>query len=223
MRDYCENIICVFRENANPDYALQMKKYLKDQFEFFGINTPKQRELSRPFLQKDDLPTIKEVNSIAKILWKEPQRELQGFALELLSMYKKKFPKNQIGKLEWLTTHKSWWDTVDFIAGHLVGSYFLAYPDTRTECITKWLQSNNIWLQRTAIIFQLKYREKTDPNILEQAICHCKQSKEFFIRKAIGWALRQYAKTDPEYVITFVKDNPDLSPLSKREALKNVS
>ena len=123
--------------------------------------------------------------------------------------------------LEFIITNKSWWDTVDFIASHLVGNYFKKYPDKIEEYINKWMLSKNIWLQRTALLFQLKYKVALNPVLLENIIKQFLYSKEFFINKAIGWILREYSKTNPQWVINFVKKYP-LHNLSKREALRLI-
>ena len=113
----------------------------------------------------------------------------------------------------------SWWDSVDTIAVKLVGAYFAEYPEEREKWIRKWIKSDNIWLNRTAIIFQLSYKNQLDIPFLVRAILPHTNSKEFFIQKAIGWAIRQYTKTNPKWVKDFVKSNT-LKPLSKREAFK---
>ncbi|MCK5077528.1 MAG: DNA alkylation repair protein, partial [Calditrichia bacterium] len=114
---------------------------------------------------------------------------------------------------------KSWWDTVDFIATNLVGPLFEKYSELIIPYTKKWMDSGNIWLQRTSILFQLKYKEKTDFKLIIGFIQQCSSSNEFFIQKAIGWILREYSKTDASTVIEFVKNNK-LAPLSEREALK---
>jgi 3-methyladenine DNA glycosylase AlkD len=119
-----------------------------------------------------------------------------------------------------MITHKSWWDTVDSVS-HIVGMQFRRYPETREQHLAKWRASNNIWLRRTAILFQLDYKIETDFELLCEIIRENLNSKEFFINKAIGWALRQYARVDPKAVKKFVDSMP-LHPLSKREALKNL-
>ncbi|MEZ4888313.1 MAG: DNA alkylation repair protein [Chitinophagales bacterium] len=123
--------------------------------------------------------------------------------------------------MEFMIVHKSWWDSVDTTA-KWVGVFFKKYP-TMTKPVTKrWITSDNMWLQRMAIIFQLAYKKDTDVDLLFEYVLRKSDSKEFFIQKAIGWALRQYAKTDANAVWRFV-DVTDLAPLSRREALKHFS
>jgi 3-methyladenine DNA glycosylase AlkD len=123
--------------------------------------------------------------------------------------------------MEYIIENKSWWDTVDFIAKKLVGRYFIEYPEYRDEFIEKWLKSDNIWLQRTTILFQLAYKEETDVKLLFDIIKKLKDIDEFFIQKAIGWSLREYSRTDPDKVEKFIKEN-DLSNLSSKEGMRII-
>jgi 3-methyladenine DNA glycosylase AlkD len=116
---------------------------------------------------------------------------------------------------------KSWWDTVDFIAVNLVGAYFKVFPHKRNVITQKWMASNNIWLQRSCLLFQLKYKELLDTEFLANTISSLLGSQEFFINKAIGWVLREYSKTNQEWVIHFVSNTP-LNSLSEREALRKI-
>jgi len=114
---------------------------------------------------------------------------------------------------------KSWWDTVDLIATNLVGKLFQKFPELILYYITKWATSENLWLQRTTLLFQIKYKDKTDAALLFKLIESFAGHPDFFIRKAIGWALREYSRTDPQLVAEFVK-NHQLSSLSTKEAVK---
>ena len=155
-----------------------------------------------------------------KEAWQLPEREWQYFALELLAHYKKQWRISTVKIIEYCIIHKSWWDTVDGIADVWAGEYFKLFPQQITSITGKWNQSENMWLQRCSLLFQKKYKGKTDTKLFSKYIKHLSSSKEFFIRKAIGWALREYAKTNPSWVKNFVESN-ELSPLSKREALKH--
>ncbi|MBN2135876.1 MAG: DNA alkylation repair protein, partial [Acidobacteria bacterium] len=154
-------------------------------------------------------------------LWNLEHREFQYFAVGLLDKYVKKVPGDFINIYEWMIINKSWWDTVDAIAANLVGLHFQRFPDLITPRTEKWMKSGAMWLQRTALLFQLRYKDKTDFDLMTRYIIELKDEKEFFIRKAIGWALREYSKTDPDTVFKFVKQNK-LAPLSEREALKVI-
>lgn len=208
-----------FAENANEEIAFKMKKYMKDQFDYFGIKSPERKILKKAFLDIHGLPQTDNLVDIVKDGWNLPQREFQYVIQEILGRLAKKAEKDRIDLYEFLIENKSWWDTVDYIAANLVGTHFLRYPDLIKTDTEKWMKSGNMWLQRTAILFQLKYKEKTDLDLLSDYIDRLQGSKEFFINKAIGWILREYSKSDPDWVINFV-ENRDLANLSRREALK---
>lgn len=210
-----------FEGAKNERIALGQKRYLKDQFEFLGISTPLRRELQQAFLDKKHLPQKEEGLRLVKSIWVLGKREYQYFAQELCFKYVKQFEEKDLELLEWLVMHDSWWDTVDFIATKLLGSYFTSFPHKRDETIQKWIDSNHLWLKRSAILFQLKYKEKFDTEFLDKVITQIIPTKEFFLNKAIGWALREHAKLDPEWVKNYVQQKP-LSTLSKREALKHL-
>lgn len=224
MHPVAEELIRIYQEAQNPDIAAQQSAYMKNRFKFYGLKSYTRRELSKKFLSKPLLPSKSEAVSIAHELYQMPQRELYYFAMELMFRYKKQFEKDDISWIEKLITENSWWDTVDFIADKIAGSYFQNFPEQITRVTEKWMNNGNFWLQRSALLFQLKYKDKTDTELLEKYILQLAEEKEFFIRKAIGWILREYAKTDPAWVQEFVKNNEELlSGLSKREALKNIS
>ncbi len=155
-------------------------------------------------------------------LWSLPQREFQYVATGLVSRLENELEPEFITTIEYLLITKSWWDTVDSIAGDMVGPLFKRFPKVREKYLKKWRKSDNFWLRRTTLLFQLGYKEETDFDLLCELIHENLGSDEFFINKAIGWALRQYAWTNPKAVKKFVKETKDLHPLSRREALKNI-
>ena len=211
-----------FSRHANRQLAMQQEAYLRHQFRFFGISTQQRRALQKPFLQKSMLPPKTEQHGLVKVLWNKNEREFHYFGQELSIKYLKATEKEDILLYEHMVANQSWWDTVDMIANKLMGNYFLLFPEERKEHIDKWLKSNNIWLQRSALLFQLKYKDKMDLDLLEHCIRHLLGSNEFFINKAIGWILREYSRTDANWVKKFVRET-SLSPLSKREALRLIS
>lgn len=222
MNDYIDALSLEFKANADSKIASEQKAYLRDQFLFYGIKTPQRRTIQKPFLVKQFLPPKENLDDLIKTLWQKPQREYHYFAQELAQKYAEKFEKQDIALLEYMITHNSWWDTVDSIATKLVKAYFKKFSDQRNEFIDKWLSSENIWLQRTCLIFQLLEKEKTDLKLLEHVINSLLNSKEFFINKAIGWILRDYSRTDANWVIDFV-ERTKLESLSRREALKSLT
>jgi 3-methyladenine DNA glycosylase AlkD len=141
--------------------------------------------------------------------------------MELLDRKIKYAKPGIVEHLEFLIVTKPWWDTVDFISSHLVGTLFRNHKELIEELVPKWMKSENIWLQRSVLLFQLKYKKTLDEKILFDTILKLNTSKEFFIQKAIGWALREYGKTNPNAVVAFVDHTP-LAPLSKREALRRI-
>lgn len=221
MHPYATKLKNLFTKRANPAQAAPMKKYMRDQFEYLGIKSPQVKELLREHVKLHGLPSLDEIDEIALDLWSLPQREFQYVAMSLLERLEKKLPKSSIKTLEFIITHKSWWDTVDNIS-HIVGVHFRRFPDVKEKYLAKWRASKNMWLRRTAIIFQLEYKQETDFDLLRNIIRENLGSDEFFINKAIGWALRQYAREDPKAVKKFVKET-DLHPLSRREAMKHLT
>ena len=211
----------VFLENSDSEKAKGQKAYMKNKFEYFGMTSPIRRSIQKPFLVKQYLPPKKSLNSMIKELWQKPEREYQYFAQELFQKYQKQFDKKDIQLIEYMISHKSWWDTVDFLASNLLGPYFKLHPNQQEKYVKKWIASNNIWFQRSALIFQLKYKNEVDTQLLSFAINSLLGSKEFFINKAIGWSLRQYSRCNPKWVKEFVEKTP-LENLSKREALRLI-
>jgi len=219
--NYIENLIAILEKNANPEKAAPMKKYMKEKFEYFGIMAEPRKELFKNFISENGIPEEENLSKIVHQCWECPQREVQYFGMELVNKHINKSVKEIIELLEFMIITKSWWDTIDGIAANFVGTLFKRFPEMIIPYTEKWMNSGNIWLQRSTILFQLKYKEKTDSKLLFKYSKLLSVSKEFFIRKAIGWALREYSKTNPEEIIKFVSEN-ELSPLSKREALRKI-
>jgi len=219
MNRCIQPLIKIFRENTNPNNAEPMKKYMKGKFEFLGIKKPLRTELLKNFYKEYGNPETSEIKEIVLELWNLPEREFQYCAISILRKFLKYYDESYFDLFEKMIITKSWWDTVDGIASWLVGEHFKKFDKLQEKYIGKWMRSENMWLQRTCILFQLHYKENTDVMLLGGVIMGLSQSKEFFIQKAIGWALREYSKTDSEAVINFVENN-ELAPLSKREAMK---
>lgn len=222
MNPYVISLRTVFEKNANPADAAPMKKYMREQFEFLGIKTPLRVALQKEFVKEHGLPPLNEIDVIARELWSLSQREFQYTATSLIGKLETKLEPVFISTLEYLIVTKSWWDTVDTLAGNTVGVHLKRFPKVREKYLKQWRKSDNFWLRRTALLFQLGYKEETDFNLLCEIIRENLGSDEFFINKAIGWALRQYAWTNPASVKEFVRETKQLSPLSRREALKNI-
>jgi len=217
--NYIQPLELAFQKHADAGIAAPMKKYMKDRYNYFGIKSPLRKELYREHKLRHGLIPQAETDEIIKWCWQQPQREYQYFAMEFLGKVAKKADKDIINLYVYMIVNKSWWDTVDYIAANLVGNYLKQFPQRTKELTSQWMSSNDMWLQRTCLLFQLKYKSATDSALMHSFISKLSDSREFFIRKAIGWALREYSKTDAEFVIDYVKKYP-MSGLSQREALK---
>jgi 3-methyladenine DNA glycosylase AlkD len=207
---------------ADAAKAPAMSAYMKNHFPFLGISSPERRLLIKSFFAKYSPPQYPTVCSLVEDLWALPERELHYSAIEILISTKKTWTVDAIHFFEKCLIQKSWWDSVDYISSQWVAPYFLKYPHQIRPITENWMASGNIWLQRVCLIFQLTYKSKTDVELMFDYIRRLNGSKEFFIQKAIGWALRQYARTDAAAVRHFV-ETTSLPPLSKREALKHLN
>jgi len=219
MHPYAKSLQKLFKDNARPKQAAPMKRYMRDQFDYLGIKGPKMSELLKQHIAVHGLPPLSALTAVTRDLWVLPQREFQYAATSLISRMEKGLPEDFIKTLEYLLVTKSWWDTVDSIAAGTIGLHFKRYPKVKKKYLAKWRGSKNVWLRRAAILFQLNYKHETDFDLLKDIIRENLGSQEFFINKAIGWALRQYTRIDPVGVRQFVAET-ELSPLSAREALK---
>jgi 3-methyladenine DNA glycosylase AlkD len=219
LNDYLRPLVALFEEHADLETAVPMAKYMRDQFPFLCLKSPQRKALFKQFLAEEGLPPPQELEAIVRDLWQLPQREYQYTAQDFLHRLHRHIQSTDIGLIEYLITTKSWWDTVDGLASHAVGDLFRRFPDTRAETVQRWRHSGDFWLRRTTLLFQLGYKQATDEKLLFSLIHDNLDSDEFFIQKAIGWALREYSKTSPDAVREFVARTP-LAPLSEREALK---
>lgn len=209
-------------QHANPNRAQGAASYMRDQFSFYGVDAPLRRRLVRELQQQHGWPAS--VLGLAEKLWSDEQREFQYVACDLLSHRKglATLTPDDVPRLQRLVTTKSWWDTVDSLAPNIIGAVLREHPELVRMHARAWIASDNIWLQRTAIIMQLKYRQHTDAELLFECILARASSTEFFVRKGAGWALRQYAYTDAQRVKDFVEmHRSQLSGLTIREALKH--
>ena len=209
-----------FRNQGNPEVAQGQMAYMRHQFDFFGLKMPAWMGLTKTIHAQNGIPDGEDLKMLIRLCFEDEHREMHYFGLETLQKTLKKQPPECIDFLEELILTRSWWDTVDWI-NKLVGLHFRQYPQLIPPTIERWMASENIWLQRVCMIFQLTYKDKTDAALLFKNITRLAGSKEFFLQKGAGWALRQYAKTNPEAVLEFV-EKTRLAPLTRREALKNI-
>ncbi|WP_367389715.1 DNA alkylation repair protein [Lewinella sp. LCG006] len=205
---------------ADPERAQQMAAYMRDQFTFLGVKAPIRKEIVKGVLKEFGRPPIADWDKLAKLCFaKNTPRELQYVLGDILVPLKKKLPESMLPTIETLILTTSWWDTVDWLAPHLAAAIMLDKEDLTREVTERWINSENIWLQRSAIIFQLHYKHKTNETRLFDYILSRSDSKEFFVQKGAGWALRQYSKIAPRQVATFIEQHV-LPPLTVREGLK---
>ena len=208
-------------QRSHAVYAAKMSAYMKDKFVFYGVQAPARKDLVAR-LWKTEKSQIKAlIRPLSKTLWKKGQREYQMIALDLIGRSKTELTKDDLPFLEQLITTKSWWDTVDFLAATNVGTVLKRDKVLAQTKARAYMASDNMWLQRTALIFQLKYKDTIDEELLFELILKTLGSREFFINKASGWALRQYSKYNPESVRDFIDNNRgQLAPLTVREGTK---
>lgn len=212
-----EDIFQGLKEVATPEDAIHMKAYMKDQFEFLGVKTPVRRKLSKVFFKKNSSPAIdwKFIHQA----WENPYREMQYVVLDYLKLKQKFLTSSDLLKIKKLAQTKPWWDTIDFLC-RSVGFICLHYPETK-KFVLEWSRDEDFWLRRLAIEHQLLQKEETDVQLLEQILVNNLDQFEFFINKAIGWALRDYSKTNPDWVLEFIEKYKDkLSKLSIKEGSK---
>ena len=208
------------RNNADPEKAAQMKAYMRDNFEYLGVPAPKRRELCKPHIKTAKSDTKVDWKFIDRC-WKEEYREYQYIAVYYLSMMSKLLAADDVPKIKKLILKKSWWDTVDGL-DEIIGGIAMRFPDVK-HILLEWSTDKNFWLRRAAIDHQLQHKSKTDTRLLEKILINNFGQTEFFINKAIGWSLREYSKTNPNWVRAFVNNHKNkLAPLSIREASKYI-
>lgn len=206
--------------HRNEENAIPMTKYMKNHFPFLGIKTPERRLLFKTMSNAMELPPYEDMKKEVWALFQLEEREYHYIAIELLGKYKKQLRLEDLSFCQRLIETKSWWDSVDSIAPKIVGDIVLANRLAGEAVMVEWAKSSNMWTNRASILHQLKYKEKTNEELLFATIERHAMSKEFFLQKSIGWVLREYAKTRPQVVQAFVGSHT-LAPLSKREALKH--
>lgn len=201
--------------------AAAMAAYMKGHFPFVGIKAPARRALQRAHWDEQGPPSMDDLPAVLRSAFAQPERELHYAATDLLVKHAGKLGPQHLPLVEELITTKSWWDTVDALAVHVAGSILKRHPEAVEEWNGRWAGSADLWLNRTAILFQNRWKDDTDRALLFANIDRHAASKEFLIRKAIGWSLRELGKTDPGAVLAFVQARK-LSPLSEREAVRNL-
>lgn len=213
-----EEMFGELESQKDEEQAAKMSAYMKNHFPFLGLQKPKLTAIIKPYIKK----TAKEENidwDFVDACWQKEYREAQYAGVEYLIAVQNKLTEHDLEKLKELIVTKSWWDTSDSI-DRIVGLLVQKYPALANVMID-WSKSDNIWLRRVAIDFQLQYKEKVDTGLLEKIICANFGTGEFFIEKAIGWILRDYSKVNPGWVKGFIRKYEDkMAKLSIKEASK---
>jgi len=222
IENYFAELKDSFEKNADPANAASAKAYMRNKSEFYGLPSPLRRQLLKDFIAKSGYPPYEQLEKMIHYAWAQPQREWQYAAMEIVEKFAKKADPGLLDLCEWMITNKSWWDSVDFLAPNIAGVIFKKYPEIKMQYIENWMQSGNLWLQRSCLLHQLRDNKTADRALLFNLCERLASHPDFFIRKAIGWSLRQYSKTFPEAVIEFVNLH-ELSNLSRKEALKVIN
>ncbi|KTD25620.1 MULTISPECIES: DNA alkylation repair protein [Legionella] len=218
------NLKQTFLELANKELAFKMSAYMLNQFDFLGIQTPMRRKLSNEFIKITSDYNASQLLNLVNSLWEIPYREFQYIAIDLMMKNNTKFTLNDIPQLFDIAIQKAWWDSIDGLAA--VVSKILKCHRSSTDEFQQILEhaitSENLWIRRIALLHQLGWKELTDVKRLFAFALQNANNKNFFIRKAIGWSLRDYAKYDPIRVYEFVKIHKNqFSSLTLREATKH--
>lgn len=218
-KNYITGLRAAFELLGDRQIAAEQSRYMKHLFPFFGLMTPERSAVVKGYVKEHGAPPFDKLEEVLRACYKQPEREFHYTAIQLASLYMKKHAKDMVPMMEFLITNNTWWDTVDGTSSACVRPLFKLHPEMMDKLTWKWVQSDNMWLQRSAIIAQLLFRHDTNEEVLFRNIKALSAGKEFFINKAIGWALREYSKTHREQVIDFIGNN-ELHPLSVREGSK---
>jgi 3-methyladenine DNA glycosylase AlkD len=212
---------------ANPEKAPAMQAYMKSAMPFLGVQAPQQRQLYRQVFAAHPLATFDEWQATVLALWREAHYREERYAAIALAGDRHYRPYQRVETLslyEELIVTGAWWDLVDELATHRVGELLRRYPEPMRAAMLAWSRDANLWKRRTAILCQATFKADTDEQLLFACIEPNLGDKDFFMRKAIGWALREYAKARPDSVRRYVQEHEAaLSPLSRREATKHLS
>lgn len=222
IKQFLEEVDRTFRLNANPANAKAMKAYMKNRYEFYGIKSPQRKELMQEVIRDTRKYDKFDVLRIIDGLWKLPHREHQMVAMEIGRANLKRWDETDLPFWLDINKRKSWWDTVDFIASTIIGHIMKQVPEEkRKQYALTWITHEHLWMKRVALLYQLKWKEETNDQLLYKMINQIKQDKEFFLQKGAGWALRQYSKYNPTSVQNYISSNSDsLSKLTIREGSK---
>jgi len=220
MHPFATSLLEVFEQYADPKRAAEMSAYMKEIDAFYGIPSPHRKQIAKEVLNAHGKGVLQDWQVICSTLMKHGKREAMYSAIEFAEKAHKHWKEDAIEQLMQLIAHHSWWDTVDAIAP-LVGIYFEKFPEKRDAYIALWMESEDFWLCRICLLFQKRYKQDTDEQLLYGLCLKLANEKEFFIRKGMGWALREYSYVNPASVQDFIQKSP-LSALTKKEGMKAI-
>lgn len=224
-QEFLRAVVSALAKVSDPNLRGPMRAYMRNQFDFLGVKTPARRAAVAALIREQKHAGAAELLHCARVLWSMPERDYQYVAVDLLARHACRFHPGHLPALFALVRKKSWWDTVDALAG-VIGRVVkqACAGDPAAHCVMdEALASSNLWVRRVAILHQLGWRKQTDSKRLFAYASTCAHEKDFFIRKAIGWALRDYARHAPAEVRKFLRANRSrLSPLTMREAGKHI-
>lgn len=209
-----------FERAGNAEKAKQMSAYMRNMFTFYGVPTPEQRECCKSLLR--DARKAECIDwELLEACWADKHREMQYFVCDYLDTLQERLTFDDVPRLERFVRSKQWWDTIDALDA-IIGR--IGLRDKRIDALMlEWSVDPDFWVRRVAIDHQLDRKKRTDTALLEAVIVNNFGSREFFINKAIGWSLREYSKTDPQWVADFIARHKDeMSPLSVREGSKRL-
>ena len=211
-------LISDLEKNRNELLAVSMERYMQDKFSFLGVRGATRTEIYKKYFPEARKSKVIDWDFVESC-WNKEEREFQYVVVYYLKTMQKFLKREDISRLKYLIVTKSWWDTVDLLA-KVVGSLVIRI-EGYDQIMLEWSKDSNIWLRRVAILHQLSFKEKVDEIILDKILVNNLGDSEFFINKAIGWALRDYSKSNPEWVTKFIEKNREnMANLSLREASK---
>jgi 3-methyladenine DNA glycosylase AlkD len=228
MTAYAADLVADLRAtlapHADPARATSMAAYLKTDMPMLGVSRPDQKRVFREVFARHPTKDPAEWESAVRLAWAGPERELKYAAIALLLAFRKRFlTMAAVPLLEQLAREGAWWDLVDEIAAHAVGEVVARHRDEMRPVLVRWIEDPDLWVRRTALLAQLRHRRDTDTELLFDFCSRQAADKSFWIRKAVGWALRAHAHTDPDAVRAYLAAHGEaLSGLSRREASKHL-
>ncbi len=222
--DITEFISSKLAENANPEDAIHMQAYMKTEMPFYGVRSPVINEIVSDAKKLFPITTQNEYNDVITKIWSLSHREEKHISIKLARRWKQFITLDALSLYEKMIREGQWWDYIDSISQNLVGKLLEHHRTEMNSILDKWIEDDDLWIRRSAILAHNRHKQNTDQKKLLDYCLQCAHEKEFFIRKAIGWALREYSKTKPEVVSNFIEEHNELlSNLSNREGMKHIN